>query len=129
MAACDVPERSGEHRGTFAGLKKASRSFDRPPARFPEYRNLSKGMAGADARQSVALSRTAQAKVFAVCVSFTLAIGPQMPMIALGGRQRRCGPAGRMNGSAIGHAAAWLQETDRLETGGNCRQPRHHRFC
>src|SRR5580658_6832889 len=43
----------------------------------------------------------------------------QMAMIALGGRQRRCGPAGRMNGSAIGHAAAWLHETNRLETGGN----------
>src|ERR1700722_13779420 len=50
-------------------------------------------------------------------------------MIASGGRQRRCGPAGRMNGSAIGHAEAWLQGTDRLETGRNCRQPRHYRLC
>jgi hypothetical protein len=79
MGMRDVPERSENltmgNIGNVCGPKEGSPVFDRPPARFPEYRNLSKGMAEADARQSVALSRTAQAKVFAVCVWFTMAIG------------------------------------------------------
>src|ERR1700723_2880261 len=75
MGMRDVPER-GENLtlgniGNVCGLNEGFPAFDRPPARFREYRNLSRGMAEADARQSVALSRTAQAKVFAVCVWFT----------------------------------------------------------
>src|ERR1700730_7575296 len=39
-----------------------------------------------------------------------------------------CRPAGRTNAPTADHAWAWFQETDRLETAGDRREPPYHRL-